>query len=59
MNLMGIRKMGEMRLKMASSDSSPPPRVKFSLQSDFVKGDFRVGNRLLGICFLVEKRRRF
>lgn len=50
MNLMGIRKMGEIGLKMAPSDSLPP-HVKCSLRRDFVRGDFRVGNRLLGVCF--------
>lgn len=56
-NLMGIRKMGEMGLKMAPSDSLPP-RVKFSLQNMLIRGDFLEGNRPLGVCPIVDVRIR-
>ena len=59
MNLMGIRKMGEMGLKMARSNLLPP-RVKFNLQNMLIRGDFPDGNRPLGVlveCLNFTKKR--
>lgn len=51
MNLMGRRKMEKMGSKVARFILlPPPPRVKFSLQNNFVRDDFRVGNRPFGVC---------
>lgn len=52
----GCVKLRELGLKKDSFKSVTPPRVKFSLQSDFAVGDFHHGNRPFDVCsfFMVD-----
>jgi hypothetical protein len=47
-------KLREMGLKKTRSNLLPPPRVKFSLQSNFAVGDFHHGNRPFGVCSVFD-----